>query len=96
MIILFTPKQISSQCPHFFCEAIIIGNIKTKYFSVKLLTFLYDAIIIILDCDIEIGGFIMEKKLVLTGKDFSGMYIDEKNVKAFAVQECNCCQTCKA
>ena len=36
------------------------------------------------------------KKLILTGKDFSGMYIDEKNEKAFVVQECNCCQTCKA
>ena len=36
------------------------------------------------------------KKLVLTGKDFSGMYIDEKKEKAFVVQECNCCQTCKA
>ena len=36
------------------------------------------------------------KKLGLTGKDFSGMLTDEKNEKAFAVQECNCCQTCKA
>ncbi|MBP1919436.1 hypothetical protein [Youngiibacter multivorans] len=36
-----------------------------------------------------------EEKIVFTAKDFSGMYIDEKNEKAFAVQECNCCQTCK-
>lgn len=43
------------------------------------------------------GGIIMEeKKIVLTGKEFSGMYVDEKNEKAFTVQECNCCQTCKA
>ena len=37
-----------------------------------------------------------EKKIVLTGKEFSGMYVDDKNEKAFTVQECNCCQTCKA
>lgn len=37
-----------------------------------------------------------QKKLVLTGKDFSGMYVDNKNEKVFTVQECNCCQTCKA
>lgn len=44
------------------------------------------------------GGIVMEekKKIVLTGKEFSGMYVDEKNEKAFSVQECNCCQTCKA
>ena len=34
-------------------------------------------------------------KIVLTGKEFSGMYVNEKNDKAFAIQECNCCQTCK-
>lgn len=37
-----------------------------------------------------------EKKIVLTEKEFSGMYVDEENEKAFFVQECNCCQTCKA
>ena len=35
-------------------------------------------------------------KLVLTSKEFSGMYVDEKNEKAYVIQECNCCQTCKA
>lgn len=36
-----------------------------------------------------------QKKIVLTSGDFSGMYISEKTEKAYVIQECNCCQTCK-
>jgi hypothetical protein len=36
------------------------------------------------------------EKIILTKNDFSGMYVSENEEKAFTVQECNCCQTCKA
>ena len=43
------------------------------------------------------GGDAMaeQEKLVFSESDFSGMYVSENDDKAFTIQECNCCQTCK-